>query len=742
MGGSFLVFLFVAVEVVFLAQVKLAFSFGFKSSGAPVVWFQQQSLFRATASRMTMEPTIAAVPTTAAATTTVVVLLCGLPGSGKSTLAQWLVAECQNETTEVIHIEYDAVEESLHHHGNNDQGDDAHSSSSSADYTREIWKQTRSESLEIFAKRLQETSTRPLRIILMDDNFHLRSMRREVYRICQRQVASSLEENATTCPYYFFAVLWLDISPDVCLQRNQQRLRRIPKEVVEKMKETLEPPGKEIWEQCFLQITNEHNGNGTGNGNMIVGNNKNKMVKGFVTTRCQELYDPVPPPPPPVDLEQLEEERRKTKESWLHNWDQQLRKWVGHVAQISRRDTGNANKARKQLLQRLRREQEESVEPDQLPSVAQITEWFLAEIMGSGTQWSKEQMDQFRLATQETKEAEPTPPIHNEIPSDNSIQLSTLDSVAEDLLSQGGVALLPMTNENQQVFAKGFQCARHALESVSTLTVRCIGSTEDSAHATGYHPAAASNSMSRYNGHREGFVFSDGSMFGIQTSESDEATTTTMSSSNEASFEPCMKGMQRCLHTTANQVLTAIEKQLQLPDYWFQENLEYDGDYSQWHLKRYVYDSEPPAYTASSEGDEDTILLPSHTDPSLLSVVVLDQPGIQAGGMGLQVYQQVSGQDQRVWTELPQHGHGVAIIFVGSVLSYMTGNIYPSPRHRVIRKDTVKDRMAATFFLRPKGSALLQVPPSSSLKDVTLKKKQDFDTWSSRVSRNYMKQKS
>ena len=359
--------------------------------------------------------------------------------------------------------------------------------------------------------------------------------------------------------------------------------------------------------------------------------------------------------------------------------------------------------------------------------------------------------------------------------------LSTWESLAEDVAANGGYAIVPLDEAQQQVVARGFDCGRRALTSIANASsspsaeqlVRCIGPTEDSAHATGYHGAAGSaNSMSRYNAHREGFIFSDGNMFSMQDNSSGDT------SNNE--FEPSMTTLQDCLHSVANRALQAIERQLELSEErWFQEQFQYEEDHSQWHLKRYVYDNvdidndcghplrsnnhhnnqnikndshtgnqqnSPPSKETVEE--QVRVLLPSHTDPSLLSVVILDQSGVQPGAMGLEVYQTLKGQNEpkRVWTELPCHGHGVAIIFIGSVLSHILGGtVCPSAKHRVVRQKEVEgsqhqERMAATFFLRPKGSAILQVPPSPLLEGHSLKKKHvTFDTWSSRVSRNYMK---
>lgn len=311
---------------------------------------------------------------------------------------------------------------------------------------------------------------------------------------------------------------------------------------------------------------------------------------------------------------------------------------------------------------------------------------------------------------------------------------STLDSVSDTLLKQGGYALLSLSNTQQNVIAKGFRCGRESLEKMQSLAnenknvasvVRCILDTDDSAHAVGYH---SSGGMSRYNSHREGFVFSDGAMFSMESM---------------VDFEECMKDMQECLHTIANQVMKELGRKLDLPHGWFEENFLHESKYSQWHLKRYVTESDDVSASGRKEKKEDDIvLLPSHTDPSLISVVILDQPGQQAGAMGLQVFEQRPGQETREWTELGSSGHAVATVFVGSVMFHITGGFYAAAKHRVVQVDGATDRMAATFFLRPRGSAILTVPPSPALQGVCLKKKEaTFDSWSSRVSKNYMKQK-
>ena len=353
----------------------------------------------------------------------VVVLLMGLPASGKSSLAKWLVEACCQQSAaegvvEACHIEYDRVEESLlllERHSNSNcikNEDDA--------FSPDVWKHSRSKSLQYLKEQLRKqqqhsTKSAKRRLILMDDNFHLRSMRREVYRICQEIVSetneckstntSESDDPPTTTPSIYFVILWLNVPAQQCLERNQKRqrngIRSVPDNVIQRMSNTLEPPGKETWEQCFLKLDNDlplwEQDNNTKQDNTLL----LEDIQDFLLTACMEKYSPVPPPPPPIDLEQLEAERRKTRESWLHSWDQRFRSWVGKVAQISRSDTPKANKARKILLQTLRQQQQQQhTDGDELlavPSNAQIIDWFLKEMNWLG----KQQADQFYTAIQD-----------------------------------------------------------------------------------------------------------------------------------------------------------------------------------------------------------------------------------------------------------------------------------------------------------------------------------------------------
>jgi isopenicillin N synthase-like dioxygenase len=279
-----------------------------------------------------------------------------------------------------------------------------------------------------------------------------------------------------------------------------------------------------------------------------------------------------------------------------------------------------------------------------------------------------------------------------------------------------------------------------ALESLYTLPIDTggcplpvIDESTDSAHATGYHRAGSMSA--RYNKHREGFVFSNGNQFTVQ---------------NFPDFAPNCDTLFQVLHSTANQVLDAIGRHLSIPPCWFQDTLGPTIHHSQWHIKRYVNISSQMLKRSALEAtattiDDSTILLPKHTDPSLISVVVLHRPGmgIQPGALGLKYFHNA----QQIWHEVPFSGHYVAIVFVGSVLQHITGEYMTACKHRV---DVIastpsecmqhQDRLAATLFVRPAPKASLTLVPSAILSGRKCKRL-TFAQWSAKTARKYERAK-
>lgn len=310
------------------------------------------------------------------------------------------------------------------------------------------------------------------------------------------------------------------------------------------------------------------------------------------------------------------------------------------------------------------------------------------------------------------------------------------DTCVQSLESKG-YALLLLPDELTPSISKAFTTARIALDTVLAgagglnCELPLIDPDSDSGGWTGYHCATSKNG--RYNKFREGFVFSNGEMFDVNTS-------TGANDTNEISFASEMKGLFHAMHNMiANGVLSAIEKRLNLPEMYFKNELGPTDNASQWHMKRYNIQSDDDSLHDEYE------MLPMHTDPSLISVVILDKDGVESGGMGLQVL------ENSVWQEVEQHGHGVAIIFIGSVLSHLlrdhSRTYFPSAKHRVVRwwqEGQCNQRVAATLFVRPHADGVMKPLPIRDAEDSAqcTKQYQTFSEWNKRVARNYMKKKS
>lgn len=334
-----------------------------------------------------------------------------------------------------------------------------------------------------------------------------------------------------------------------------------------------------------------------------------------------------------------------------------------------------------------------------------------------------------------------------------------------------------------------------------------LGVSNDAHHANGYHPHRAihdnaSSSLSRYNIHREGFVFSDGVILDLNNDDDDSSISNAVVSTSFKEFHRDMKAMRGVLHKLALQAWSLVEKDV-LDDIeiemrkvkhtgtWQKSLIDIDlksqlvdsnqtDDFeksSQWHVKRYQYTdlNEQDMNETSGEGSE-KLLLGLHTDPSLISIVVHDASGIQDGCRGLQV--KISEQNkekntQTKWVELPQHGHGVCTILIGGAMAriipndkngFFCGHFQPCPHkvcafaaasssHRDNGKsrlfDSSKDvpRVVATYFLRPPSHTILRpidgVPLLHSGKQKIPRSKRpiSFHDWCARTSKNYRKSK-
>ena len=154
-----------------------------------------------------------------------VLLLCGFPGSGKSTLANTLVTQLSRKDGDGP---YDAVEWICYDDLATElakrrlQGDD----NSRTPDMLQAWRDTQKEALvrldallEANANtRANANANRSRTLIILDDNFHLRSMRRQVFQTCQKRLALSvLSIELATAVEKIIVALFFKVSPAMLL---------------------------------------------------------------------------------------------------------------------------------------------------------------------------------------------------------------------------------------------------------------------------------------------------------------------------------------------------------------------------------------------------------------------------------------------------------------------------------------------------------------------------------------------
>lgn len=344
------------------------------------------------------------VPVTAS-----VVCMCGLPGSGKSTLARSLldssvVLDKEGEGGDVrgrsVLIDYDVLARDLAAATN--EGDVASPPQPEQEERPQrvlslfdqsdldSWRQSRRLALSSLETELKShfnnvgdgdaaaegvASLHSHLLVVLDDNFHLRSMRREVHRVCQRVVSSWGEWGGEFRGHgaIGFSVLYVDTPLTVCLERNSHRRgkERVPDATVELMAQSIEVPEgatfaasaeaeglrsdySRRFEACSIHIKPGGDGDREG------GSGCHYSAHADTISDClmrAVRYQPVTPPKkrPERDADELREERRRTRENRLHRSDILLRALVASVGRADRSLGRAANNARRVLLEELRK---------------------------------------------------------------------------------------------------------------------------------------------------------------------------------------------------------------------------------------------------------------------------------------------------------------------------------------------------------------------------------------------------
>lgn len=336
-----------------------------------------------------------------------VILLCGLPASGKSSLARSLQHALQqrchehstfaptataatpghnhptesncniikrnhyhhdkdmnssnnNHTSEeqpvcqVVHLEYDSLEDSI-------SLLDEHDDSGQRRRRQQAWNEARQMAMQQLETLLSSTNDNDTYncnnhnnihpqhlIILLDDNYYLRGMRKQIHRKVLAAKTNHPQQYNSFPAIIRFGILFLNTPLSICLERNQKRMssseahRHVPEHVLYKMNQHFEPPPKAIWESCTLQVNITDDPNTT--------TPSLEHIVEFVLS-CDEIVDTTA-----MDAtfqEQQKLDRQHTQQNKVHNWDNVLRTWVGQVAKYEKRLAQHANRARKDVLMRL-----------------------------------------------------------------------------------------------------------------------------------------------------------------------------------------------------------------------------------------------------------------------------------------------------------------------------------------------------------------------------------------------------
>ena len=224
-------------------------------------------------------------------------------------------------------------------------------------------------------------------IILMDDNFHLRGMRKQIHRFLYRYksketpsrineemaipIQSPVEASGSSTSRHVdfnFGIIWVESSVESCIERNYHRRlspssekqnRDVPtNQVITKMNDVFEPP-RTVWESNHIIVkTEEIMVTDTSKKQDDIGIYANEecltRIASFVV-ECPKIIDI--PNDDEVDEEtnrDKESARQTTRQSQVHNLDQTLRTWVGTVAKFDKALARPANDGRKIILQESR----------------------------------------------------------------------------------------------------------------------------------------------------------------------------------------------------------------------------------------------------------------------------------------------------------------------------------------------------------------------------------------------------
>lgn len=301
-----------------------------------------------------------------------ILLLCGLPGSGKSSVAQNIVQTYRKfrddddrvgvkdevsltQNDKVVIIEYDAIEQDIRQQ----QTFDGKYSSQFTSDDLDAWRKSRITALNVLKNTLSDhfcgsdnDNHASSLLIILDDNFHLRSMRRDIYRACQDFITAASDAIIS------FSVAYIKTPLHVCLERNNLRRgkQHIPPDIITRMDATIEPPDDSKPYASFERF------------HVIIGNTtsdefNHKMLHNIDQCIKNALQSPIEAKKELTaeEIAQIQKEkelqRQQTNKCQVQRIDLLLRRLVGAVGKVDKKRSKEANDTRKVITEKLRLEQ-------------------------------------------------------------------------------------------------------------------------------------------------------------------------------------------------------------------------------------------------------------------------------------------------------------------------------------------------------------------------------------------------
>lgn len=279
-----------------------------------------------------------------------VIIIMGLPGSGKSFLSRTIkdYFTKSHSTMDVQVIEYDQITKSLIHEKSGNIEKKKRFKAWLDDV--EAWKETRSHALHMLETHLFEMKRRsiheehvPKSIVIMDDNFYLRSMRREIYKTCQDFISNSQDVMGKIG----LTFVHVDTNLQQCIINNEMRKNTedyIPQETILKMSRSMEPPNvqKAPFERLSICTSNYLTEPMTQPPTLFyqaLDKLIDKSIQFHIVKRNEVKSE-----------EELEEERKITRLSIIHRLDLILRSLVGKTCKCDKTLARTANEVRKSII--------------------------------------------------------------------------------------------------------------------------------------------------------------------------------------------------------------------------------------------------------------------------------------------------------------------------------------------------------------------------------------------------------